>query len=58
MVAEFVQAEEVGRARFGSGAGDEGDDFALVDVAVLFEQSLGQLDHGLRWSAPWRSGWG
>src|SRR5271165_2261849 len=39
-VAEFVQAEEVGRAGLGAGAGDDGDDFAFFDVMVLFEEGL------------------
>src|SRR5580698_3008936 len=45
-VAELVQAEEVGAAGLGTGAGDDGYDFALVDVAVLLEQGFSEFDHG------------
>ena len=42
-----MQAQEVGRAGLGARAGDDGDDLAGLDVAVLFEQALGALDQRL-----------
>jgi len=47
VLANHVQAEEVGGAGLGAGSGDDGDDLALADEAILLEQVLGHIDQRL-----------
>ena len=42
-----MQAQEVGRAGLGAGAGDDGDHLARPDVAALFQQVLGAIHQRL-----------
>ena len=42
--AKDVKAEEVGGAGLGARAGDDGNDFAIANVAVLLEQAFGDID--------------
>lgn len=44
VLAEDVEAEEVGGTGFSAGSGDDGDDLAWPDIAPLFEQAFGDLN--------------
>src|ERR1039457_6966914 len=47
MLAEHVQAKEVGRTGLGSGAGYDGDDFTGLDEVAMQKQVLGAVDQRL-----------
>jgi len=53
VLANHVQAEEVCGTGLGAGAGDDGDDLALADEAILLEQVLGHIDQRLGGVGPW-----
>src|SRR4051794_27854676 len=41
IIAEYVEAKEVGGSRLGAGSGDYADDFAGTHIAAFFEELLG-----------------
>ena len=48
MLAQHVQAQEVGRAGLGARAGDDRDHFAIAHIAMLLQQALGDSPPALR----------